>query len=154
MAIFLVGGGVDGALIEVPFLPHVRLATLLVILLFLHLFLPLLVIVPVTVTCMQLKEVVGGIYSLQPLPSRWLSLLAMGTPDRYCSLSTACHVSTPVGSLRPVAAPDSLVCSDFSALTSVVHCSLHCLLLQSTIACSDCCSVGPPDMSGAHQTVW
>jgi hypothetical protein len=26
-------------------------------------------------------EVVGGIYSLQPLPSRWLSLLSMGTPD-------------------------------------------------------------------------
>jgi hypothetical protein len=28
-----------------------------------------------------MKEVVGGIYSLQPLPSRWLFLLAMGTPD-------------------------------------------------------------------------
>jgi hypothetical protein len=28
-----------------------------------------------------LKEVVGGIYSLQPLPSRWLSLLTMDTPD-------------------------------------------------------------------------
>jgi hypothetical protein len=32
-------------------------------------------------TWMPLKEVVGGIYSLQPLPSRWLFLLAMGTPD-------------------------------------------------------------------------
>ena len=32
-------------------------------------------------TWMQLKEVVGGIYSLQPLPSHWLFLLAMGTPD-------------------------------------------------------------------------
>jgi hypothetical protein len=30
---------------------------------------------------MLMNEVVGGIYSLQPLPSRWLSLLAMGTPD-------------------------------------------------------------------------
>jgi hypothetical protein len=31
---------------------------------------------------MSLKEVVGGgIYSLQPLPSRWLVLLSMGTPD-------------------------------------------------------------------------
>jgi hypothetical protein len=39
----------------------------------------------------------GEIYSLQPLPSRWLSLLAMGTPDRYCSLSGARHVSTPIG---------------------------------------------------------
>jgi hypothetical protein len=28
-----------------------------------------------------MNEVVGGIYSLQPLPSRWLSLLAMGTPN-------------------------------------------------------------------------
>jgi hypothetical protein len=23
----------------------------------------------------------GGIYTLQPLPSRWLTLLSMGTPD-------------------------------------------------------------------------
>jgi hypothetical protein len=46
---------------------------------------------------MSLKEVVGGIYSLQPLPSHWLFLLSMGTPDRYCSLSSACHVTTSVG---------------------------------------------------------
>jgi hypothetical protein len=32
-------------------------------------------------TWMPLKDVVGGIYSLQPLPSRWLTLLVMGTPD-------------------------------------------------------------------------
>jgi hypothetical protein len=32
-------------------------------------------------TSMAWMEVVGGIYSLQPLPSRWLSLLSMGTPD-------------------------------------------------------------------------
>jgi hypothetical protein len=49
-------------------------------------------------------EVVGGIYSLQPLPSHWLSLLSMGTPDSsvvhqigHCSLSGACHVSTLLG---------------------------------------------------------
>jgi hypothetical protein len=30
---------------------------------------------------MALNEVVGGIYSPQPLPSRWQSLLAVGTPD-------------------------------------------------------------------------
>jgi hypothetical protein len=49
-------------------------------------------------------EVVGGIYSLQPLPSRWLSLLLMDTPDSpvvhrtgHCSLFGACHVSTPLG---------------------------------------------------------
>jgi hypothetical protein len=55
-------------------------------------------------TCIPFKEVVGGIYSRQPLPSRWLFLLVMGTPDSpvahrtwYCSLSVARHVSTPVG---------------------------------------------------------
>jgi hypothetical protein len=32
-------------------------------------------------TWMALNEVVGGIYSPQPLPSRWLFLLAMGAPD-------------------------------------------------------------------------
>jgi hypothetical protein len=49
-------------------------------------------------------EVVGGIYSLQPLPSRWLFLLSMGTPDSpvvhrigHCSVSSACHISGPLG---------------------------------------------------------
>jgi hypothetical protein len=49
-------------------------------------------------------EVVGGIYSLQLLSSRWLSLLSMGTLDspvvhrtRHCSLSGTCHVSTSLG---------------------------------------------------------
>jgi hypothetical protein len=48
-------------------------------------------------------EVVGGIYSLQPLPSHWLSLLSMGTPDspvvhwtRHYSVSGVCHVSCPL----------------------------------------------------------
>jgi hypothetical protein len=46
----------------------------------------------------------GGIYSPQPLPSRWLFLLTMGTTDSpvvhrtlYCSLSGARHVSYPLG---------------------------------------------------------
>jgi hypothetical protein len=46
----------------------------------------------------------GGIYSPQPLPSRWLFLLAMGTPDStvvhqtlHCSLCGARHVSYPLG---------------------------------------------------------
>jgi hypothetical protein len=90
----------------------------------------------------------GGIYSLQPLHSRWLNLQSMGTPDsgdgapdRYCSLFTV--QSTHWGlerldhwNLCLIAAPDSLVlhrtcpvCSDFSALTSAVHFSL----LQSTV---------------------
>jgi hypothetical protein len=49
-------------------------------------------------------EVVAGIYSLQPLTSRWLSLLSMGTSDSlvvhrigHCSLSGVCHVITPLG---------------------------------------------------------
>jgi hypothetical protein len=48
----LVGGGVGGALIEVPFPPHVRLAILLLVIPFpLHFLLPFLVIVPVPVSC-------------------------------------------------------------------------------------------------------
>jgi hypothetical protein len=49
-------------------------------------------------------EVVGGIYSLQPLLSRWLFPLSMGAPDSpvvhrtgHCSVSGACHVSGPLG---------------------------------------------------------
>jgi hypothetical protein len=44
----LVGGGVGGALVGVPFPPHMRLATLLLVSL---LLLPFLVVVPVPVTC-------------------------------------------------------------------------------------------------------
>jgi hypothetical protein len=49
----LVRGGVGGALVGVPFLPHVRLATLLLIVIssLLHLLLPFIVIITVTVTC-------------------------------------------------------------------------------------------------------
>ena len=49
-----VGGGVGGALVGVPFPPHVRFATLLLVVvsfLFHHLLLPFLVVNPVTVTC-------------------------------------------------------------------------------------------------------
>jgi hypothetical protein len=48
----LVRGGVGGALVRVPFPPHMRLATLLLVIsLLLHLLLPFIVVVPVTVTC-------------------------------------------------------------------------------------------------------
>jgi hypothetical protein len=49
----LVGGGVGGALVGVPFPPHVCFATLLLVVIsfLLHLLLPFLVVVPVTVTC-------------------------------------------------------------------------------------------------------
>jgi hypothetical protein len=45
-------GGVGRALVGVPFPPHVCLATLLIVVFFLlHLLLPFLVFIPVTVTC-------------------------------------------------------------------------------------------------------
>jgi hypothetical protein len=48
----LIGGGVSGALVGVPFLSHMRLATLLLaVSLLFHLLLPFLVFIPVTVTC-------------------------------------------------------------------------------------------------------
>jgi hypothetical protein len=50
----LVGGGVGGALVGVPFPPHVRLGTLLLVAVsfLFHLLLLFLVVVPVTVTCL------------------------------------------------------------------------------------------------------
>jgi hypothetical protein len=48
----LVGGGVDGALVGVPFPPHMHLASLVLVVSFLLcLLLPFLVVVLVTVTC-------------------------------------------------------------------------------------------------------
>jgi hypothetical protein len=54
-------------------------------------------------TWMPLKEVVGGIYSLQPLSSRWLSLLAMGTPDSPLAHRTSTvQCSVRATSARPL----------------------------------------------------
>jgi hypothetical protein len=49
----LVGGGVREALIGVPFPPHVHLATLLLVVIsfLLHLLLPFLVVIRITITC-------------------------------------------------------------------------------------------------------
>jgi hypothetical protein len=73
----------------------------------------------------------GGIYSLQPLPSYWLSLLSMGTPAvRWCTGQVLFIVRcvprqharwglelSTVEVLCPIVAPDSPVphrtCSDF-----------------------------------------
>jgi hypothetical protein len=50
--VLIEGGEVGGALVGVPFLPHVRIATLLLVVPFLlHFLLPLLVFVPDTFTC-------------------------------------------------------------------------------------------------------
>jgi hypothetical protein len=47
-----IGGGVSGAFVGDPFPPHVRLATLPLVVPFLfHFLIPLLVVVPVTFTC-------------------------------------------------------------------------------------------------------
>jgi hypothetical protein len=107
-----------------------------------------------------MKKVVRGIYSLQPLPSRWLFLLAMGTPDRHCSLSDARHVSTPVGvwseSTVGAVAPDSSVphrtcpvTSDFcrALFITVPFCSRP---LTRSDRCSAGSSDSPVNYSGAH----
>jgi hypothetical protein len=75
----------------------------------------------------------------------------------YCSLSDVRHVSTPIGVWRDLTigavAPDMsgdlwLRCSDFwHALFITVH------FCSRPLTRSDRCSIGSPDMSGAHQTV-
>jgi hypothetical protein len=86
-----------------------------------------------------MNVVVGGIYSPQPLPSCWQSLLAMGTPDSPVAHRTV-TVHSPVRATlarllgfgavdrwSPLSfcctgesdgTPDSSVTSDFCALTS------------------------------------
>jgi hypothetical protein len=52
---------------------------------------------------MPMYEVVGGIYSPQPLPSHWQSLLAMGTldsPVAHRTVTVHCPVRTT--STRPL----------------------------------------------------
>jgi hypothetical protein len=89
-----------------------------------------------------LNEVIGGIYSPQPLPSRWLFLLAMGAPDSpvvHQSVIVHCPVratsACPLGfgavdhwcplsfccTGQSGATPDGPVTSDFCALTSAQH---------------------------------
>jgi hypothetical protein len=48
-------------------------------------------------------EVVGGIYSLQPLPSLWLTLLSMGTPNGpVAHWTTTVHCPVRATSARPL----------------------------------------------------
>jgi hypothetical protein len=109
----------------------------------------------------------GGIYSPQPLPSRWLFLLSMGPPDSpmvhrtlHCSFSGARHVSYLLGfgavdcwhiqssSSTEHSSDLWLRCSDFcTALFITVHICSRSLtrrerLLRWLIG-----------QSGAHQTV-
>jgi hypothetical protein len=115
-----------------------------------------------------------GIYSLQPLPIRWLSLLVMDTSDSpvahwTCTIHCpVCATSTrPLGfwsgwPLQPLscscikqfgATPDMsgdllLLRSDFChALFTIVH------FCNRPLTRSIHCSAGSPDISGAHRTV-
>jgi hypothetical protein len=96
--------------------------------------------------------VVGGIYSPQRPRSRWGRLLAMGAPDRSCSLSGAPprHPTVRVREQSTVGAVVFLwhrtvrCASDFAALTL---CALFLCqrLLQSTVARISRCSAGTPN---------
>jgi hypothetical protein len=115
---------------------------------------------------MALNEVVGGIYSPQPLPSRWLTLRSMGTPDSTVAHWTAIvHCLVHTMSARPLgfgavdrwsplsfcctgqsgATPDSLVTSDFYALTSARHCLPLCTFAVDRWHVGSRCSAGSPD---------
>jgi hypothetical protein len=116
-------------------------------------------------------EVVGGIYSLQPLPSRWLSMAhrtgwwctGHGTvhcPVRATSATRWGLERLTVEVLCLLPAPDSPVAhrtcpvrSDFAALT-FDFCAVHFYCLRSRLlSAGDCCSIVSPDMSGAHRTL-
>jgi hypothetical protein len=78
---------------------------------------------------MAWMEVVGGIYSLQSLPSRCLTLLSMGTTDSpvvhqtwHCSLSGACHVGRPLKSFV-LLRHRTVLTSDF--------CTVHCSIVRT-----------------------
>jgi hypothetical protein len=119
---------------------------------------------------MPLKKVVGGIYSLQPLPSHWLSLLAMGTPDSpVVHWTSTVHCPVRAMSARPLGFgevdrwnPLSCSCTGqsggtpdmsgvfwLSALTSDFHCSF----LQSTVGARLPLLRWLTELSGAHRTV-
>jgi hypothetical protein len=52
---------------------------------------------------MPLKDVVGGIYSLQPLPICWLFSLSMGIPDSLVAHRTGpFHCPVCATSARPL----------------------------------------------------
>jgi hypothetical protein len=92
----LVGGGVGGALIGVPFPPDVRLATLLLVVPFLlHLFLPFLVVVPITVTCIwTFSNKVTGLTTpiVHPLGTRLVVLPLPLLEDLSKALNNKSHL--------------------------------------------------------------
>jgi hypothetical protein len=114
----------------------------------------------------QWRRWLGGIYSLQPLPSRWLFVLSMGTPDSPVVHQTGTvHCPMCATSARPLVfgaddrwSPLSCSCTGQSGATPDMSGVLW--LLSGTVyfgsrplAPGYRCSVGSPDMSGAHRTV-
>jgi hypothetical protein len=105
-----------------------------------------------------------GIYSLQPLPSRWLSMAHRTV--RWCTGQGTVHIwclphqqTIGVWSSWPLKSFVFLLhrtvwcilTSHLWLLTSTLCTFL--LFMQSTVGVSDRCSIGSPDMSGAHSTV-
>jgi hypothetical protein len=114
----------------------------------------------------------GGGWGVFIAPTTILAVAVDGTPDSpvvhrtwHCSLPGACHVSRPLGfravdrwsplssycTEQSVGTPDSPVHSDFTALTSAL--CTFAVQRSRPLGAEDRCSVGLPDMSGAHQTV-
>jgi hypothetical protein len=89
-------------------------------------------------------EMVGGIYSLQPLLSRWLTLMLLAHwTVWWCTGHDTVHYSVSATSadrwglelltvevFYPLAAPDSPVRSDFAVLTSDFY-SVHCSFVSA-----------------------
>jgi hypothetical protein len=112
----------------------------------------------------------GGIYSLQPLPNRWLGLMVMGTPDSpvvhrtstvHCPLraTSACPlgfgVTWPLEPLSCGCTGQSGATPDMSGALWLLCSELWCALftLQSTVGVRLPLLVGSPVMSGAHRTI-
>jgi hypothetical protein len=116
----------------------------------------------------------GVIYSLQPLPSCWLFLLAMGIPNSPVAHQT-CTVHCPVCAMsarslgfgavdrwNPLPSSGTGLSGgtpDMSGAFWLRHLTSARALFAFTVHCSRPlalgyrCSVGSPDMSGAHRTV-
>jgi hypothetical protein len=95
----------------------------------------------------------GGIYSLQPLPSHWLSLLSMGTPDSPVSATSADRwglEQLTVEVLCPLASTDSpvahwIVRCVLTLQFWLLHCALFTIRRNRPLGEVDGCSVGSPD---------
>jgi hypothetical protein len=106
-----------------------------------------------------------GIYSLQPLSSCWLSLLAMGTPESLVVHRTGtvhCPVCATSSRLLGFGAVDrwsflSCSCTGQSSATPLTSalwllpCTVH--FCSRPLVPGSCCFVGSPNMSSAHRTV-